>query len=118
MNTLNILTYAIYLMITFFITVRVGWICYKNGIYYIQSEINDIILAESINKLLLVGYYLFNLGYATIMIYSWKSIYNYPALIESLSSKCAYIVISLGLMHYFNITLIYFIRKINQKHNS
>ncbi len=118
MDTLNILTYAIYLLITFFITVRVGWICYKNGIHYIQAEINDNHLAESINKLLLVGYYLFNLGYATLMIYSWKSIYTYPALIESLSNKSAYIIISLGLLHYLNMSIIYLIRKYNQKHHS
>lgn len=118
MDTLNILTYAIYLLITFFITVRVGWICYKNGIHYIQAEINDLQLAESINKILLVGYYLFNLGYATLMIYSWNTIYTYPALIESLSSKSAYIVLSLGIMHYCNITIIYLIRKMNQKRNS
>ncbi len=114
MNSYNLLAYLIYCIITFFITVRVGWICYKNGLHFLEEELKDKLIAESVNKLLLTGYYLFNLGYASIMIYTWNAIHSFSELISGISSKSAYIVLSLGVMHYINMFLIYFLRKKNK----
>lgn len=111
MFSLNILSYLIYGIITFYITVKVGWICYKNGIHFIQLELQDEQIAHSVNKLLLVGYYLLNLGYALSMIYTWKTIHNHLELLSTLSYRTAYIILGLGLMHYFNIAVITLLRK-------
>ncbi len=115
MYSLNLIAYLIYGIITFYITVRVGWICYRNGIHFIEAELQNQDLSDSVNKMLLMGYYLMNLGYAALMIYTWQDLHNTAALIHSISSRCAYIVLSLGLMHYVNILVIYLLRRKNKK---
>lgn len=118
MFSLNILSYIIYGIITFYITVKVGWICYKNGIHFIQLELQDEQIAQSVNKLLLVGYYLLNLGYALSMIYTWNTIHNQLELISALSYRTAYIILGLGCLHYFNIAMIALLRKKSSNSNS
>ncbi|WP_336126935.1 hypothetical protein [Mesoflavibacter sp. CH_XMU1422-2] len=49
----NIITYCIYLPIIVFITVRIGWICYKNGELFLINLFEDIAIVKSINNLLL-----------------------------------------------------------------
>ena len=111
MSYYNLIAYALYAISTYLITVRVGWLCYKNGLYFVELAIEDQNLAISVNKLLLTGYYLVNLGYITIMIYIWENITTWQALVESLSQKLAFIILILGIMHFFNITLLYFLSK-------
>jgi hypothetical protein len=107
----NLIAYAIYALLTYLITVRVGWLCYKNGLYFVGLAIEEQHLALSVNKLLLVGYYLINLGYITIMIYLWETINTWQELVESLSQKMAFIVLILGIMHFFNLGVLYFFGK-------
>jgi hypothetical protein len=107
----NLIAYAIYALLTYLITVRVGWLCYKNGLHFVELAIEGEHLALSVNRLLLVGYYLINLGYITIMIYLWETINTWQQLVESLSQKMAFIVLLLGLMHFFNLAVLYFLSK-------
>jgi hypothetical protein len=107
----NLIAYAIYAILTYLITVRVGWLCYQNGLHFVKLAIEAQHLAISVNKLLLVGYYLINLGYITLMIYSWETIDTWQELVESLSQKMAFIVLLLGAMHYFNLGVLYFLGK-------
>ena len=64
----NIIGYFIYLPITAFITIVVGKSFHKHGILYIKSIIPETKIASSLNNLLLIGYYLVNIGYAFISI--------------------------------------------------
>ncbi len=107
----NLIAYAIYAILTYLITVRVGWLCYKNGLHFVKLAIEGEHLAVSVNKLLLTGYYLINLGYITIMIYSWETIETWQKLLESISQKMAIIVLVLGFMHIFNMGVLYFLSK-------
>lgn len=101
---LNILTYAIYGCITAFIIIRVGWIFFVNGAHYLHDIFeNDLETANTINKLLLVGYYLINLGYVAVSLSFWPTITNYILLIELIAERTSWIVLSLALMHYINM---------------
>lgn len=111
---LLITSYILYLTITAVITFYVGWLCYKNGIHYIQAELKDEVLANAVNRFLLIGYYLTNLGYAAIMIYNWEHVNNMADVINALSKRISFIVLSMGGMHYLNITLIYLLRQNNK----
>lgn len=105
---MNILAYIVYLLITFVITIKVGRIIYRNGHCYIHEILaGDDHLGDNINKLLLTGYYLFNLGYATIMIYTWQDVTSVDMLISSVSIMAGRIVLTLALMHYMNMAAIY-----------
>ena len=109
--TYNLIAYLIYGIITYLITVRIGWICYQNGYHFIVEEMKDAQIATSINKILLGCYYLTNLGYITIMIAFWQPVNSFQALVESLSNKVACIVLALGCLHFLNMTAVYLLRK-------
>jgi hypothetical protein len=111
MLTYNLIAYLIYGIITYLITVRIGWICYQNGYHFIREEMQDEAIATSINKILLVCYYLTNLGYITLMIQYWEPVSDFRGLVESLSDKVALIVLGLGCLHLINMSAVYLMRK-------
>ncbi|MCW3464604.1 hypothetical protein [Chitinophaga nivalis] len=109
---MNILAYFIYLFITYIITVRVGWLFYRNGRIFILTLLRqNVPLTDAINKLLLTGYYLLNLGYTTLMISTWHTIITWTALLESIITMTGTILLTLALMHFFNMLVIYLISK-------
>src|SRR4051812_25017513 len=108
---LNIIAYLVYLLITYVVTVHIGVICYRNGIHYIRLELEDFTLSDAVNRILLTGYYLVNLGYTSLMIFRWEKISSVSQLINSISLKTGTIILILGLMHVLNMTVIYLIRK-------
>jgi hypothetical protein len=101
---LNILGYAIYLLITIFIIVKVGRICYQNGNIYVAQLIPDHIdLCHKINQVLLLGYYLMNIGYCAMTLISWEKIITFNQLIEVIAFKSAIIIGTIAFLHYGNI---------------
>jgi hypothetical protein len=104
---LNIIGYLIYFIITFFIIIKVGKICYNNGNIYVSQLIpNHEELCQRINQMLLIGYYLLNIGYCAMTIVSWQRIITTNHLIEIIASKSAIIIITIAVMHYLNIFLL------------
>ncbi len=104
MNNYNLISYLIYLPTTFYITVIVGWTLYKKGIVFLNDAFNsNIELASILNKFLLLGYYLLNLGYAAVSIHIFSEIYSFSQLIEELSKRIGLLMIGLAIMHYFNM---------------
>jgi len=104
---LNIIGYAIYLLITTIIIVKVGKVCYRNGNIYVAQLIPEHLdLCHKTNQILLVGYYLLNLGYCAMTLISWEQLRSFPQLIEVISVKSATIISTIALMHYLNIFIL------------
>ena len=104
---LNIIGYLIYLSLTSVIIIKVGKLCYDNGNIFVSQLIpNHEELCHQINKTLLIGYYLLNLGYCAMTIISWEKIQTINQLIEIIASKSAIIILTIGFMHYINIILL------------
>ncbi|WP_343695669.1 hypothetical protein [Flavobacterium sp.] len=104
---LNIIGYLIYLSITTFIILRVGKICYKNGNIYVADLIpNHSELCHKINQVLLLGYYLLNIGYCAMTLISWQKIISSTQLIETICIKTAVIIFIISILHYLNILII------------
>lgn len=111
-HTMNVLAYIIYLTTTYLITVHVGRVFYKNGRHYILELMKgDINTTDAINKILLVGYYLLNLGYATLMLTTWELVTSYTELVLSVVTMLGRIILTLALIHFFNMAAIFFISK-------
>lgn len=96
------LTYLIYIAISLGITVWVGRTLNKNGrVFLVANFKNNEAVADAINHLLLVGFYLINIGF---ICYTLESTGIAPATpsdgIEFLSKKIGFIVIVLGVMHF------------------
>jgi hypothetical protein len=104
---LNLISYFIYLSITTFIIVVVGRICYRNGNVFVSELIpNHEDLCHKVNQVLLMAYYLLNIGYCAMTLIQWKIIETIPEIIETISSKTAIIVLMISVLHYINIIII------------
>jgi len=113
---LTLTTYTIYGSITAFIILRVGWVLYKNGAHYLDDLLYpDIELSHTVNRLLLVGYYLVNLGYVAGTLAFLEKAENWTTLIEIVSKRTAFIVLSLAVLHYFNMAWVRWIKKFQTK---
>lgn len=103
-------TYCIYILFSILITVWVGRTLNKNGrVFLIENFRGNIALADSINHLLLVGFYLVNAGFATLALRYGEKPRNEVEMIEFLSTKIGLVILVLGVMHFYNMrTLIKF----------
>ncbi|MBL7739401.1 MAG: hypothetical protein JNK14_09285 [Chitinophagaceae bacterium] len=109
---MNTLAYIIYLLLTYWITVHVGMIFFRNGRRYILPLLHDDErLTDFINRALLTGYYLLNLGYAAIMIRTWRTISTWQELVASISTMTGRIMLTLAVIHFFNMAMILLISR-------
>lgn len=103
--------YILYLSISSFITIYIGWKCYTYGFVYLRFLINDIRFCTAINRLLLIGYYLVNIGYIAWSISSWDRVNDWSAAFGQVANSTGAILLILCVLHYINMTTIYIISK-------
>ncbi len=97
-------TYIIYLAVSLLITLWVGTSLHKNGrVFLVENFRGSEALADSINHLLLVGFYLINAGFITLALRYGDKPTTAEAMIEFLSTKIGLVILVLGMMHFFNI---------------
>jgi hypothetical protein len=107
-----IITYIIYLLLTISITIWVATTLFKNGKVFLFDIFNgNMELANSVNNLLLTGFYLINIGYAVYTLQVTNSITSMQLVIEELSIKIGLIILILGAMHFFNLYIFFKLRK-------
>lgn len=107
----TILTYGLYLPITVVLTVWVASTLFKNGrIFLVGIFKGDEAIADSVNKLLVVGFYLINIGYAVLTLRIFGEIETAQVVIEKLSVKIGAIILILGGMHFFNLFVFFKLR--------
>ena len=97
-------TYVAYLAISVALTVWVARTLHKNGrIFLVDSFLGNEQLADSVNHLLVVGFYLINIGYVTLALKYGVAAANTQEAVESLSTKVGLVLLVLGGMHFFNL---------------
>lgn len=111
----HVLAYSIYLLVTTLLTVIVGRTLFRNGRVFLRDIFHgNLELAEAVDRLLLVGYYLVNIGYAVFSMVITREILNQRELMEILSLKVGTIILILGAMHFFNMFVFFKLRKREQ----
>ena len=99
--------YIAYLTISIGLTVWVAHTLSKNGlIFLIDCFGHDEHLARSTNHLLVVGFYLVNLGWILLTLRFGSEPESVADAIRFLSTKVGIVVIVLGAMHFFNMNAI------------
>lgn len=107
MTHYNTIAYLLFLGLMSLVIVKIGRICYDNGNIFVATLIPDhTALCQQINKALLTGYYLVNIGYCAITITNWQTITSLPMLIEVIAIKSAIILFLLAALHYTNLFLL------------
>lgn len=103
----NLIGYGIFIFLIALIIVRVGKICYRNGNIFVAALIpTHLELCQQINKVLLVAYYLVNIGYAAMTLVNWETITSLLQLIEVIAIKVSIIICILSFLHYLNILIL------------
>lgn len=99
--------YLAYLAISILITLWVGRSLHKNGrVFLVENFKGNETLADSVNHLLLVGFYLINIGFVCLNLrYGTKPV-NVEQGIEFLTMKEGRILMILGGMHFFNMYIL------------
>jgi hypothetical protein len=106
MENIVITTYAAYVVISVVLTVWVARTLHKNGrVFLVEVFSGDEALADSVNHLLVVGFYLINFGYVTLALKIMGNLETYRAGVEALSYKIGLVLLVLGGMHFFNLLI-------------
>ena len=112
MTSFIIPTYVTYLVVTIALTVYVAHTLFKNGrIFLVDIFHSNTELADSVNKLLLVGFYLVIVGYAVLALTTEDEIQSPREMIEYLSTKIGIIILILGALHFGNLYVFFELRK-------
>tara|TARA_R110001592_G_scaffold362114_1_gene675031 strand:- start:84279 stop:84635 length:357 start_codon:yes stop_codon:yes gene_type:complete len=101
-----LITYGLYLIFTAIIILKVGWFIYREGAVYLYELFPaEQDLAQYLNRLLLIGYCLLNLGYASVSLIAWQwpSENDWQYALVSLAENIGLIALLLGLIHFFNL---------------
>jgi hypothetical protein len=106
-----IAVYGAYASISVGLTLWIARTLFKNGAVFLEEVFADNPkMAEAVNRLLVVGFYLVNLGYASLLLKAGSTASAVEA-VEVLSSKLGLLLISLGGMHFVNLYLFHRIRR-------
>ncbi len=102
----TVTTYIAYLAVAIPLTIWVARTLRKNGrVFLIKSMDGDEPLADSVNHLLVVGFYLVNLGFVSLYLKLGHEVSRITEVFESLSAKLGVVMLVLGGMHFFNTWL-------------
>ena len=97
-------TYGFYVVISIALTVWGARTLHKNGrIFLVDTFLGNEQLADSVNHLLVVGFYLINIGYVTLALKYGEKPDSLQAAIEFFSTKIGLVLLVLGAMHFFNL---------------
>ncbi len=104
--TPTVWTYLGYLAISLPLTVWVARTLHKSGrIFLVDSFGGNEPLADSINHLLVVGFYLVNIGFVSLALKYGEKPADLQGVLEALSTKVGVVLLVLGAMHFFNLAV-------------
>lgn len=96
--------YFSYLAISIVLTVWVARTLHASGrVFLLDAFHGNAELADSVNRLLVVGFYLINVGYIALALKTTDPLSNLRQVIELESTKLGVVMLILGGMHFFNM---------------
>jgi hypothetical protein len=104
--------YFSYLAISIALTIWVARTLHHSGrVFLIDAFNGNEELASSVNRLLVVGFYLVNVGYIALALKTQAPLSTPREAIELESTKLGVVLLILGAMHFFNILVLAKMRK-------
>jgi len=104
---MNIEAYITYLIISICIAVAVATFLYKSGHPFLLLAFNgDEKLAVSVNRLLVVGFYLINIGFICLFSVIGDAVQSPIEFLKYVCWKVGVVLFVLGGMHFFNLAIL------------
>lgn len=102
--TIIVLHHVVYILISVSLTIWVGQTLFKNGrVFLVDALKGNETVIDSINHLLVVGFYLINFGIVSLFLRYGDKPTNIVDFIELMSIKVGAVFLLLGLMHFINL---------------
>ena len=99
-------SYLVYLAITLTVTIWVAHTLHRNGrVFLLDAFHGNDALADSVNHLLVVGFYLVNVGYVALVLRTDQRPVDLVGAIEIFSHKIGIVLLVLGVMHFINLKI-------------
>jgi len=110
--TWTVTTYLGYLVVAVPLTIWVATTLSRNGRVFLEDVFsgNDD-LADAVNTLLVVGFYLLNLGFVLLYLRSGAPVLDLRGLVETVSAKVGWVMLLLGVVHFGNVYVFNAIRR-------
>ncbi len=103
MNT-SLSIYSAYFLISLGMTIWVARTLHKNGrLFLLEAFAGNQGLADSVNHLLLVGFYLINIGFILLFLRVGPKPADVVEGVEYISTKLGIVILVLGGMHFYNM---------------
>lgn len=103
-NTYPVWSYLVYIAVSVALTIWVAHTLHRNGrIFLVDAFHGNEALADSVNHLLVVGFYLINIGYVALALRYGGKPTDMQTAIELLSTKIGLVLLVLGAMHFMNM---------------
>lgn len=103
MNT-SLTIYIAYFLISLGMTIWVARTLHKNGrIFLVDAFSGNQQMADSVNHLLVVGFYLINIGFILLFLRIGEKPSDLVQGVEYISTKLGIVMLVLGGMHFFNM---------------
>lgn len=114
-STFMVAAYLLYLVVSIGLTVWVARTLQRNGAHFLHDAfLGKERLADSVNHLLVVGFYLMNIGYVALSLKEHRTIWTVQEVIELVCTKVGWVMVVLGAMHFFNLYVFNRIRRSSQ----
>ena len=102
-NALLAPTHGIYLLISLAATIWVARTLQKHGRLFLVDAFGSAELAEAVNHLLVVGFYLINIGYVCLKVEDYRVPHTIAEVITIVGTRIGKILMVLGGMHFLNL---------------
>ncbi len=100
-------SYCSYLAVSLAVTIWVARTLHRSGrVFLIDAFHGNVPLADSVNQLLVVGFYLINTGYIALALKTTDPLSDFRGAIELESGKIGVVLLILGGMHFFNMLVL------------
>ena len=107
--------YAVYATAGVGLTIWLARTLSRNGEVFLEDVfLDNPRMAAAVNRLLVVGFYLLNLGYSFSTLKASSAAPTPVAAIEILAMKLGALLLSLGALHFLNLYLFHRIRRRGQ----
>ncbi|WP_030600825.1 hypothetical protein [Streptomyces achromogenes] len=108
----TVIAYVIYLVVSVALTIWVARTLSRNGRIFLSDVLRgDERLADAVNHLLVVGFYLVNLGFVALYLSDDDTVQDTRGISEALSTKLGVVLLVLGAMHLGNVYVLNRIRR-------
>ena len=114
----NVLTvYAVYAVIAVALTALLARTLFRNGTAFLHDVFEDRPgLADAVNRLLVVGFYMLNLGYALYLLRATRALGAFDA-VQFLVNRLVLLFVSLAVIHFVIVAVFWKIRARREQRN-